>query len=182
MNDVEPSGGGPAGASSPTDTGSVSVQIPQPHEISDNEKQDAMGAYLMMFAAMGIGLPLPIVNLIAATIYYFVNRKSSPFVAFHSFQSLLSQVPVTLLNFAVLFSFVRIVVNELTFERGFYVLLATMILANLVYLIVSIVALTRARKGRFFYMPVFGRVAFSFHYVRTEREKAPATNRPPSGM
>ena len=43
--------------------------LPQPHELSEREKEDAMGAYLMMFAAVGAGLPLPVINLIAAIIY-----------------------------------------------------------------------------------------------------------------
>jgi len=49
------------------------VKLPQPHELSEREKEDAMGAYLMMFAALATSLPLPIINLIAATVYYYVN-------------------------------------------------------------------------------------------------------------
>ncbi|MDI3527939.1 MAG: hypothetical protein PWR03_2123 [Tenuifilum sp.] len=36
--------------------------IPQPDEVSDIEKDDAMGAYFMMFATTGLGLPLPILE------------------------------------------------------------------------------------------------------------------------
>ena len=43
--------------------------LQQPDEIPEREKEDAMGAYLMMFAAVAIGLPLPIINLIASIIY-----------------------------------------------------------------------------------------------------------------
>ncbi len=43
--------------------------ILQPNEIDILEKEDAMGAYLMMFAALGAGLPLPVLNLVAAIIY-----------------------------------------------------------------------------------------------------------------
>ena len=67
--------------------------LPQPEEIPEREKEDAMGAYLMMFAAVAIGLPLPIINLIASFIYYYINRKKSRFIHFHSLQSLLSQIP-----------------------------------------------------------------------------------------
>jgi len=58
--------------------------LPQPGEIPEREKEDAMGAYLMMFAAVAIGLPLPVINLIAAIIYYYVNRKKSRFIHFHA--------------------------------------------------------------------------------------------------
>ncbi|MCH8330385.1 MAG: hypothetical protein IH946_03240, partial [Bacteroidetes bacterium] len=47
--------------------------LPQPDDIPTREREDAMGAYLMMFAAVAAGLPLPIINLIAAIIYYYVN-------------------------------------------------------------------------------------------------------------
>ncbi|MEX2597058.1 MAG: hypothetical protein WEC59_09050, partial [Salibacteraceae bacterium] len=61
--------------------------LPQPDEIPDHEREDAMGAYLMMFAAVASALPLPVINLIAAIIYYYVNRRKSRFVHFHSLQS-----------------------------------------------------------------------------------------------
>ena len=38
--------------------------LPQPNEVSSREREDGMGAYLMMFASLGVGLPLPIINLI----------------------------------------------------------------------------------------------------------------------
>ena len=57
-----------------------------------------MAAYLMNFAAWGAGLPFPSLNLIAAAIYFLVNRKKSRFVAFHCFQAFTSQLPTTVLN------------------------------------------------------------------------------------
>ena len=38
------------------------------------------------------------VILVAAVIYYYVNREKGRFVQFHTLQSLYSQIPVTLLN------------------------------------------------------------------------------------
>ncbi|MGB2136003.1 MAG: hypothetical protein ACPHVU_00280 [Flavobacteriaceae bacterium] len=54
-----------------------------------------------MFAAFAVGLPLPVINLIAALIYYFVNRKKSRFIHFHCLQSFLLQIPTTLLNWGL---------------------------------------------------------------------------------
>ena len=54
--------------------------LEQPDELSTRQKEDAMGAYLMMFAALGAGLPLPIINLIAAVIYYYINKSASSVV------------------------------------------------------------------------------------------------------
>ena len=44
----------------------IYAEIPQPEEVSTREREDAMGAYLMIFGALAAGLPLPIINLIAA--------------------------------------------------------------------------------------------------------------------
>jgi len=62
--------------------------VEQPDEIPIREREDAMGAYLMMFAALAAGLPLPIINLIAALVYFYINKGKSRFVRFHSLQSL----------------------------------------------------------------------------------------------
>ena len=48
--------------------------VPQPDDIPVREREDAMGGYLMMFAALAAGLPLPIINLIAAIIYFYINN------------------------------------------------------------------------------------------------------------
>jgi len=110
------------------------IRLPQPDELSEREKDDAMGAYLMMFATWVVGLPLPVLNLIAAVIYFYVNKKSSRFVAFHALQSLLSQV--------------------------------------------------HARKGSFYYMPLFGRISFSRYYGPNAESfsKPVPPNRPPEGF
>lgn len=170
--------------------------IPQPNEISTRERDDAMGAYLMMFASLAVGLPLPIINLIAAIIYYYVNRKKSRFVHFHALQSLISQIPTSILNasavfwtFAILFrdeSDLVLTENDVDFNGTFpsiyvgYIIMV--IIANLVYIVFSIVAASRAHKGRFYYMLFFGRVAYNYvfstnntlHYGQEE-----VVNQPP---
>src|SRR5258706_9210434 len=86
--------------------------LQQPEEIAEREKEDAMGAYLMMFAAVAVGLPLPVINLIASVIYYFINRKKSRFIHFHSLQALLSNIPTTLINWGVVIWGVTIFLRE----------------------------------------------------------------------
>jgi len=160
------------------------IKIPQPDEISSREKEDAMGAYLMMFAAWGIGLPLPILNLIAAVIYFYINKKNSRFVSFHSLQSLLSQVPVTLINVGLIVWLIRNLFTDLTFSSAFFICLVFMVLSNIMYILFSVIALVRARKGRFFYMPFFGRVTFDRYYgPRAVSFSRPVEeNRPPEGF
>lgn len=161
------------------------MRIPQPGEIPEREKEDAMAAYLMMFASLAIGLPIPLFNLIASVIYFLVNRKSSLFVAFHALQALLTHVPVVLLNAGVIGWLIGILVTEGSFAPGFFWYLFFTILANLAYITWSIIALIHARKGRFVYMPLIGRFCFARYYgPKAEARRAPRQweNRPPEGL
>ncbi|MFC2130655.1 DUF4870 domain-containing protein [Bacteroidota bacterium] len=153
--------------------------LPQPDEISIREREDAMGAYLMMFAAIGAGLPLPVINLIAAIIYYFMNRHKSLFVRFHVLQSLLSQIPTSLINAIAVFWGVRILFFGVEFTdlyKGYLVLVA---LANLVYFIFSIIAAVKARRGKFYYFIFFGKYAYLKTFRVSDKQKAPVVNLPP---
>ena len=160
------------------------LRIPQPDEISDREKEDAMGAYFMMFAGLGLGAPLPLINLVASVVYWAINRRKSRFVAFHSLQSLLEQIPVTLFNAGLIAWLLVILFTDLVFPREFWVALVFVVLVNILDIVVSVIALTRARKGRFFYMPLFGRLAFSVYYGPRAQslEKPVEPNRPPAGF
>ena len=164
---------------------SQQVDLPQPEDLTDREKEDAMGAYLMMFAAWAVGLPLPVLNLIAAFIYFMINRKKSRFVAFHGLQSMLSQIPVTILNIGVIVWLIRnLVLGDLANWPQFLTYLAFTGLANLLYVIFSLVAMVRAKKGNFYYMPFFGRLAFGHYYGPNAQPLIPPTppNRPPEGF
>ena len=144
-----------------------------------------MAAYLMMFASLAIGLPIPLVNLIASFIYFFVNRKSSPFVAFHSLQALLTHVPVVLLNAGLVGWLIGILATQAGFHAAFFWYLFFTILVNIAYIVWSIVALIHAHKGRFFYMPVVGRLCFSRYYgPRAAARRTPRRweNKPPEGL
>ncbi len=165
------------------------VILPQPADIPKREKEDAMGAYLMMFAAMGAGLPLPLVNLLAAIIYYFVNKKKSRYVSFHAFQSLITQIPISIMNGFLLGWFIRLAIAEFNIDfTAFLVYLGFVVLWNIVYAILSIVACVKARKGQLYYMLLFGPLAFGKFYgdrAIKEQERwdkaGSAKNTPPPG-
>ncbi len=144
-----------------------------------------MAAYLMMFASLAIGLPIPLVNLIASVIYFLVNRKTSPFVAFHALQALLTHIPVTLLNAGVVAWLIVIIATGSHFAAAYFWYLFFAVLVNLTYIVWSIVALIHANKGRFFYMPFFGRLCFGVYYgpkTRPPREPRVWENKPPEGF
>jgi uncharacterized Tic20 family protein len=165
------------------------VKLPQPDEISKREKEDAMGAYLMMFAAWGIGLPLPFLSLIAAVIYHILNSKKSRFVAFHSFQSMITQSIVSVLNAALIIWLVVILFSKhIGFNSVFFIYLFFVIFWNLVYTVVSLIGCFKARKGKFYYFLVFGRMSFNRYYgkyaqLKQARQKQKAeSNEPPPGF
>jgi len=144
-------------------------QIPQPHELSIREKEDAMGAYLMMFAGVAVALPLPLLNLVASFVYLYLNKSKGRFVHFHSLQALYSQIPVTLLNLGLLAWLIIILVTDFNFASEFkgYAIMVAMV--NLVDIVFSLIAAAKARKGLMYYYIFFGRI--SYHQVFSNRQK-----------
>lgn len=156
------------------------AELPQPEDIPQKERDDAMGAYLMMFASTGLGLPLPIINLIASIVYYFINKKNSRFVHFHSLQSLLSQLPVSLLNGLVIVWGIRLLINDTPVDDTFLGFVGMAVVANLIYLVFSIIAAVKANKGRMYYFLLFGRYSYSVAFTLREEKPKAIVNRPPS--
>lgn len=156
------------------------IPIPQPDQISKREKEDAMGAYLMMFAGIAAGLPLPILNLVASVIYYFVNQAKSPFVKFHALQSLWSQLPTTLMNGGLLYWTLQIWLFEnLEFTDYYKGYLGAAIIANLLYFAFSIVGAVQARKGRMYYFVFFGKMAYHQAFSPSNQVQQEQVNKPP---
>lgn len=153
--------------------------IPQPDELSERERDDAMGSYLMMFASVAIGLPLPIINLIAAVVYYFTNRSKGLFVHFHSLQSLISQLPTTIINAIGVYWGIRIYFFDWELTDAFkgYVIMA--IIFNLAYFIFSIVGAVKAKKGRMYYFLFFGRLSYEMVFKKKNVDESRIQNLPP---
>ncbi|MEX0987253.1 MAG: DUF4870 domain-containing protein [Bacteroidales bacterium] len=154
--------------------------LPQPEEIKIREREDAMGAYFMMFATAALGLPLPIINMVAAIIYYSVNKSKGRFVQFHTLQSLYSQIPLTLLNIGLIVWVITNLVRDFEFTEVFWGYLVMVAVANIVYLIFSIIGAVKARKGLFYYFLFFGKASYAQVYrIRDEKPSATPENRPP---
>jgi uncharacterized Tic20 family protein len=168
-----------------TGNSETTIALPQAHELTEREKEDAMGAYLMMFAAWGAGFPLPLVGLIASIIYFYLNKKSSPFTAFHSYQALLTHIPISVLNAAAVIWGLIIVLADIPHHfRIFGAFCAFAGIWNALYMAFSIIACVQARKGRFYYFWVFGRLSFTKYYLppRSAKKSRDERNLPPEGM
>ena len=153
--------------------------VQQPEEISVREREDAMGSYLMMFASFAIGLPLPIVNLVAALIYYYTNKGKSKFIDFHITQSLISQIPTTSLNALLVGWTIRNIVFHNIFTDLFKGYLVMVIIANLIYLGFSIYAAVKARRGQYYYFIFFGPWAYHLSHRVKANEINAIENKPP---
>jgi uncharacterized membrane protein len=153
--------------------------IPQPDELTDREKEDASGAYLMMFATTALGLPLPIINMIASIVYYFVNRSKGRFVKFHALQSMYSQFPITILNsYLVIWAIVNLVKDN-PFTNIYWGLLITAGVFNVLYFIFSIIGAVKAHRGRFYYFVFFGKLAYAQVYRKRDESSNQQVNIPP---
>lgn len=153
--------------------------LPQPAEVTDREREDATGAYLMMFATVAIGLPLPVINMIAAIVYYYTNRSKGDFVRFHSLQSLWSQLPVSVMNsIAVIWVIVNLV-KEHDFTSQFWGYLIAVGVFNVIYLVFSIIGAVMAHRGRFYYFLFFGKLAYIQVFRARQITERPVENKPP---
>lgn len=114
---------------------------------NEMEAEAASNSYLMSLVAIIVGLPLPIINLVATLIFFLNNRKGTYFVRWHCMQALLSQLTLVPLNsigfwwtFSVLFTD-RVATNE------YFAYLLTVIFFNLVELVATIYTAIETRKG-----------------------------------
>lgn len=145
--------------------------LPQIDEITKREREDAMGAYFMTFASLAMGAPLPLLSLLVSFIYHLVNARKSRFVAFHSLQSLLAELPVSVLN-AVLVIWGAVLLfggassnyAGMHLQSFWYLLIFTLIV-NVIYITFSLIAAFRAQKGRFMYFWLIGAFAYRHYYV-----------------
>ncbi len=159
------------------------IVIPQPDQLTNREKDDAMGAYLMMFGALGAGLPLPFISTIAAIIYHVLNAKKSPFIGFHSLQSLLTESLLSVLNAIVVVWGMRIWwMKSVHITEWFLTLCIFALIWNLIYALFSIIACINAKNGRFYYFWVIGRIAFRHYFSAAQKNRPQPANLPPQGL
>ena len=128
----------------PTGSGdTVGVYTPD-----DYESEKASNSYLMSLLAIMIGMPLPIVNLIATFIFYLGNRKNSYFVRWHCTQALLSQLMVLVMN-SIGFSWtLKIIFTDLAVTNEYISYIITVVLFNITEIVATIYAAQQVRKGR----------------------------------
>ena len=151
---------------------------------SERHRTEAAAAYIMMFS--GMYFPIPLIEIVMSLIYYNYWKRESRFHAFHSYQAMISQLPVSIMNYGFLAWVIVLIVRAVKAMSGegadaavlwsyfkgplFLILFWSVIGLNLVYIILSLIAYNKASKGRFFYLPIFGRISYDRFFRAPRRD------------
>lgn len=115
---------------------------------NDYECEKASNSYLMSVVALMVGLPLPIINLIATFIFFLGNRKATYFVRWHCTQALLSQATLIMMNSCGFYWTLSILLKHNIVTDGFIAYIITIFLFNLVEFIFTVYTAINTRKGK----------------------------------
>ena len=113
----------------------------------EHEAEAASNSYLMSLIAIIVGLPLPIVNLIATLIFYLGNRKSTYFVRWHCTQALLAQLSMLFINSYTFCWTISIIFKGEPITSNYIAFLIVVIIFNLTEFITTIYTAIQTRKG-----------------------------------
>lgn len=122
----------------------------------EHEAEKASNGYIMSLVAVAVGLPLPIVNLIATIVFYMGNRKGSYFVRWHCTQALLSQCTLVLLNSVLFWWTISIITETREISNAYFGYLIPVVLFNITELVANIFAAIQTRKGKHISFFFFG--------------------------
>lgn len=117
------------------------------YEPEEHEAEKASNSYLMSLVVLIIGLPLPIVNLIASIIFYFANRKATYFVRWHCTQALLSQFSLFIFNAYGFWWTIFIIFGTEKVNSIYLSYIITIIIFNIIEFAVTIFTAIQTRKG-----------------------------------
>ncbi|MES2558302.1 MAG: hypothetical protein V4590_01075 [Bacteroidota bacterium] len=113
----------------------------------EHEAEKASNSYLMSLIALMVGLPLPIINLVATLIFYLGNRKGTYFVRWHCTQALLSQASMLFINSYGFWWTVSILFSDESITGNYIAYMIAAILFNITEFIVTIYTAVQTRKG-----------------------------------
>jgi hypothetical protein len=117
------------------------------YEPGEHEAEKASNSYLMSLIALIVGLPLPIINLVATLIFYLGNRKGTYFVRWHCTQALLSQLSMLFINSFGFWWTISIIFTEEAITNKYIAYIIAAIIFNLSEFIATIYTAIQTRKG-----------------------------------
>ena len=128
--------------------------VPEEHEL-----EKASNGYIMSLIAVMVGLPLPIINLLATLLFFLANRKSTYFVRWHCTQALVSQFSLFLVNTVGFWWSMSILFRDtVEISNAYIAYIGTVIFFNIGELIITIYTAIKTRTGEhvswWFYGPL----------------------------
>lgn len=115
---------------------------------TEHECENASNSYLMSLIAFIVGLPLPIINLLATFIFYLGTRKGTYFVRWHATQALLSQFTLIFMNSAGFWWTIALIMDKKDITNDYISYMITVILFNIVEFIATVYVAIETRKGK----------------------------------
>jgi hypothetical protein len=113
----------------------------------ESEAEKASNSYLMSLVFIVMGLPLPIVNVLATLIFYFANLRQPYFVRWHCTQALLSQFSLALINGVGFWWTISVIFENQEVSNSFIAYVLVALLYNFTEFIATIYTATQTRKG-----------------------------------
>ena len=135
------------------------VEKPFLYKPGNHEAEKASNSYLMSLVALVAGLPFPIINLLATSVFYLANRKGTYFVRWHCTQALFSQLGLLAVNSACFWWTVSIIFGDETVSNPYFAYLFTVIFFNLIEFISTVYSAVQTRKGIHVELWFFGGLA-----------------------
>lgn len=135
---------------------------------AEHEKEKASNAYLMSLIMFIVGLPLPILNLLATLVFWLGYRRSSYFVRWHCTQALLLQLSLLFINSYGFWWTLSVLLGDETLSNAYFAYLFTAILFNISELVTTIYTTIATRKGK--------NIRWWFYAALTDRVCKPQTN------
>ena len=114
---------------------------------TDNQKQKAGLAYVMSLVGLMVGLPLPILNLLATGIFYLDVRRNALFVRWHATQALFSQVLMVAMNSVGFYWTIGVLFRDFDVTNSYVTYLFTIGTFNLLEFAATLYAAIQVRKG-----------------------------------
>ncbi len=117
------------------------------YEPGEHEAETASNSYLMSLIAIIMGLPLPIINLIATLIFYLGNRKGTYFVRWHCTQALLSQTSMLFINSYGFWWTISIIFSDENISNNYIAYIFATLIFNVTEFIATIYTAIKTRNG-----------------------------------
>ncbi|PZD79513.1 DUF4870 domain-containing protein [Mesonia sp. K7] len=122
------------------------------------EAETASNSYIMSLIGIMVGLPLPIINLLATFIFYLANKNKTYFIRWHCTQALLSQISLLPINSIAFWWTIRVVYIDLEINNAYLIYMGIVIFFNLIEFIATIYTAIQTRKGKHIKWIIYGNV------------------------